>query len=96
MLTWGSCLLVPNRIWMSAMTRTRATLDNAPTPLMGEYFAQRAAAGLIVTDYDAASKYPSRRSSIVVPLIVTEYPPVASTLETEISYLPLGSSSVAE
>jgi len=58
-LVRGSCLLLLNRIWMSAMTRTRATPDNVPTPLMGEYCAQRADAELIVTDYDAASKYPS-------------------------------------
>ena len=29
-------LALPNRIWMSAMMRTRATADNIPTPLMGE------------------------------------------------------------
>jgi N-ethylmaleimide reductase len=27
-------LVLPNRIWMSAMTRTRATKDNVPTPLI--------------------------------------------------------------
>ena len=47
---------LPNRIWMSAMTRTRATEDNVPTELMAEYFAQRADAGLIVTDCTAVSK----------------------------------------
>ncbi|WP_210338506.1 alkene reductase [Bradyrhizobium commune] len=49
-------LALPNRIWMSAMTRTRATQDNVPTALMAEYFAQRAAAGLIVTDCTAVSE----------------------------------------
>ncbi len=39
-----------NRIAMSAMTRTRATEDDLPTSLMGEYYAQRASAGLIVTE----------------------------------------------
>lgn len=48
-------LTLPNRIWMSAMTRTRATPDHVATPLMAEYFAQRAAAGLIVTDCTAVS-----------------------------------------
>jgi N-ethylmaleimide reductase len=48
-------LNLPNRVWMSAMTRTRATPDNVPTELMGEYFAQRADAGLIVTDCTAVS-----------------------------------------
>jgi N-ethylmaleimide reductase len=46
---------LPNRILMSAMTRTRATADNVPTDLMAEYFAQRASAGLIVTDCTAVS-----------------------------------------
>jgi N-ethylmaleimide reductase len=46
---------LPNRIVMSAMTRTRATEDNVPTPLMAEYFAQGADAGLIVTDGTAVS-----------------------------------------
>jgi N-ethylmaleimide reductase len=49
-------LALPNRIWMSAMTRTRATADNVPTPLMAEYFAQRAGAALIVTDCTAVSE----------------------------------------
>jgi N-ethylmaleimide reductase len=49
-------LNLPNRIWMSAMTRTRATPENVPTELMGEYFAQRADAGLIVTDCTAVSE----------------------------------------
>ena len=48
-------LELPNRIVMSAMTRTRATEDNIPTELMAEYFAQRADAGLIVTDCTAVS-----------------------------------------
>ena len=38
-------LELPNRIFMSAMTRTRATPDNVPTEVMAEYFAQRAGAG---------------------------------------------------
>lgn len=53
-ITIGS-LDLPNRIFMSAMTRTRATEDNVPTALMADYFSQRAAAGLIVTDCTAVS-----------------------------------------
>jgi N-ethylmaleimide reductase len=41
------------RIWMSTMTRTRATEDNVPTPLMGEYYGQGATARLIVTECTA-------------------------------------------
>lgn len=47
---------LPNRIWMSAMTRTRATADNVPTALMAQYFAERATAGLIVTECTAVSE----------------------------------------
>ncbi len=39
-----------NRIVMAPMTRTRAQDDGVPTDLMADYFAQRASAGLIVTD----------------------------------------------
>lgn len=46
---------LPNRILMSAMTRTRATDDNVPTELMANYFSQRAGAGLLVTDCTAVS-----------------------------------------
>jgi N-ethylmaleimide reductase len=46
---------LPNRILMSAMTRTRATSDNVPTELIAEYFAQSAGAALIVTDCTAVS-----------------------------------------
>ena len=49
-------LRLPNRVWMSAMTRTRASDDNVPTALMAEYYAQRADAGLIVTECTAVSE----------------------------------------
>lgn len=43
-------LALPNRIVMPPMTRSRATGGNVPTALMTEYYAQRASAGLIVTE----------------------------------------------
>ena len=43
-------LSLPNRIVMSAMTRTRATDDDVPTDVMRDYYVQRASAGLIVTE----------------------------------------------
>jgi N-ethylmaleimide reductase len=43
-------LSLPNRIVMSAMTRTRATEDDVPTDVMRDYYVQRASAGLIVTE----------------------------------------------
>ncbi|HEX8144564.1 MAG TPA: alkene reductase [Pyrinomonadaceae bacterium] len=41
---------LPNRIVMSPMTRSRAGAGNAPTDLTATYYAQRATAGLIVTE----------------------------------------------
>jgi len=38
------------------MTRTRASEDNVPTPLMGEYYNQCATAGLIVTECTAVAE----------------------------------------
>ena len=43
-------LALPNRIVMAPMTRSRAGAGNAPGPLAGEYYVQRASAGLIVTE----------------------------------------------
>jgi N-ethylmaleimide reductase len=42
-------LTLPNRIVMAPMTRLRA-VSSIPTPLMAEYYAQRASAGLIITE----------------------------------------------
>jgi N-ethylmaleimide reductase len=42
-------LELPNRIVMSAMTRSRAPEAGVPTALTAQYYAQRATAGLIVT-----------------------------------------------
>lgn len=43
-------LLLPNRIVMPPMTRSRAGTGNMPTALMAEYYRQRASAGLIVSE----------------------------------------------
>jgi 2,4-dienoyl-CoA reductase-like NADH-dependent reductase (Old Yellow Enzyme family) len=40
----------PNRILMAPMTRARGTRDHVPTPMMAEYYAQRASAGLIISE----------------------------------------------
>lgn len=39
-----------NRIVMAPLTRNRAGLGNTPTLLMAQYYAQRASAGLIITE----------------------------------------------
>ena len=43
-------LTLPNRIVMAPLTRLRGTVDHLPTALQAEYYAQRASAGLIITE----------------------------------------------
>jgi N-ethylmaleimide reductase len=43
-------LVLPNRVVMAPMTRNRAGAGNAPTALNAAYYAQRASAGLIITE----------------------------------------------
>jgi N-ethylmaleimide reductase len=43
-------LALPNRIVMAPMTRVRAAADGLATPSMATYYAQRATAGLIVSE----------------------------------------------
>ncbi|NHN83621.1 alkene reductase [Acetobacter musti] len=46
----------PNRIIMSPLTRGRATRAHVPTPVMAEYYGQRASAGLIVSEATGISR----------------------------------------
>jgi N-ethylmaleimide reductase len=39
-----------NRILMAPLTRARATMDHAPTPMMIDYYRQRAGAGVIISE----------------------------------------------
>jgi len=48
-------LSLPNRIVMPALTRMRAGPGGVPLPISAEYHAQRASAGLIVTEATAIS-----------------------------------------
>lgn len=43
-------LALPNRIIMAPLTRLRAGDRHVPTPLMAEYYVQRASAGLIISE----------------------------------------------
>jgi len=43
-------LTLPNRIFMSPLTRARAVDHRVPNALMAEYYAQRASAGLIISE----------------------------------------------
>ena len=49
-------IAAPNRILMAPLTRGRATRDHVPLPLMGEYYAQRASAGLIISEATGISR----------------------------------------
>ncbi|GBQ85685.1 alkene reductase [Asaia krungthepensis] len=45
-----------NRILMSPLTRGRGTREHVPTPVMAEYYAQRAEAGLIISEATGISR----------------------------------------
>ncbi|MEO8141702.1 MAG: alkene reductase [Sphingomicrobium sp.] len=49
-------LQLPNRIMMAPLTRGRATKSAVPTPIMGDYYAQRAGAGLIISEATGISR----------------------------------------
>ena len=49
-------LELPNRILMAPLTRGRGTRAHVPTPLMAEYYAQRASAGLIISEATGISQ----------------------------------------
>lgn len=48
-------LTLPNRVVMAPLTRMRAAAGDVPTPLIAEYYRQRASAGLIVTEASQVS-----------------------------------------
>ena len=45
-----------NRIFMAPLTRSRAQVDGTPSEFAAQYYAQRAAAGLIITEATAVSR----------------------------------------
>ena len=74
-------LALQNRLVIAPMTRNRAT-GNVPNDLMAQYYAQRASAGLIITEGTSPSpnglgyaRIPGAFSPAQVP------PPQASPLE---------------
>ena len=46
----------PNRVLMAPLTRGRATARHVPTPIMVDYYRQRASAGLIITEATGISR----------------------------------------
>lgn len=67
-----------NRAVMAPLTRQRALAQNTPNSLMATYYAQRASAGLIITEgtspspNDPATLYTSDAQGY------TDYPPLAA------------------
>src|SRR4249919_1883278 len=49
-------LELPNRILMAPLTRARAGRDSVPNELMARYYAQRAGAGLIISEATGISR----------------------------------------
>ena len=49
-------LHLKNRVVMAPLTRNRATTDRVPTAIMAEYYAQRASAGLIISEATVISE----------------------------------------
>ncbi|MBY0520251.1 MAG: alkene reductase, partial [Sphingomonas sp.] len=49
-------IAAPNRILMAPLTRGRSTRDHVPQPLMGDYYSQRASAGLIISEATGISR----------------------------------------
>ena len=46
----------PNRILMALLSRARAPRRAVPTPIMAQYYAQRASAGLIISEATGISR----------------------------------------
>ena len=59
-----------NRIAMAPLTRSRASADGVPGPLIAEHYAQRASAGLIVTE--GVNISPSARGYAYTPGLYTD------------------------
>jgi len=49
-------IAAPNRILMAPLTRGRSTRDHVPTPIMIDYYVQRASAGLIISEATGISR----------------------------------------
>ncbi len=54
-LTLGA-ITAPNRVLMAPLTRGRADRDAVPTAIMADYYAQRASAGLIISEATGISR----------------------------------------
>ncbi len=55
-IAFSPALQLPNRILMAPLTRGRATREGVPTDLQRDYYAQRAGAGLIISEATGISR----------------------------------------
>ena len=69
-VTMGGDLVLPNRIVMAPLTRSRAGQAGIPGPMNAEYYAQRASAGLIVCE--ATNISPQGRGYAYTPGIYSD------------------------
>ncbi len=74
-------LELPNRVLMAPLTRSRAEQGHVPGPLMAEYYAQRASAGLIIAEATMAME--GHSSFIREPGIYSEAQVAGWRLTTE-------------
>jgi len=75
-----------NRIVMSPMARARNGEDRAPTQMVADYYAQRATAGLIVTEASSVSRFSVSRphtSAIYADLHMEGWRRVAETVHAK-------------
>ena len=73
-----------NQIVMNPMTRCRADADGVPTPIMATYYAQRATAGLIVTEGVAPSangRGYARQPGLWSPAQIAAWKPVTAAVK---------------
>lgn len=84
-------LTVPNRIIMSPLTRCRADANHVPTPLMAEYYAQRASAGLIICEatmvLEGNSAFGGREPGIYSPAQVAAWKTVTDAVHAKGGHL---------
>ena len=79
-------LELPNRIVMAPLTRNRAGPDNVPQPINATYYAQRASAGLIITEASPISDMahgPPDTPGIHSPAQVAGWKPVTDAVHAK-------------
>lgn len=78
---------LPNRVVMAPLTRSRADAAHVPTPMMAEYYAQRASAGLIIAEATMVmagnSAFGGREPGIYSPSQIEAWKKVTTAVHAE-------------